>query len=693
MGSLFEIVGLISGIDTNSLIDGILSVQQRPILALQDQKAEIDRKAKATAVIGTAVSDLEAMLTSLKLASNTNAKSVLLTQSTTSLGRLTATASASAANGTHVVTVKTLATATRVESGAAIGQAVNSAVSITDPPTGSGGSGLSAAATAGTFTIYGPSGNATITITDGDTLTTVIANINGQTGTTGVSAALVSNKLELTVGAGTISVGAGGDTSNFLDVANLSGANQSGLTLTSTHNIGVVQTSADLQDARFSTALSASTATFEINGVSIAYDETADSLNEMISRINASTAGVVAAYDSVQDKLVLTAKSTGAETIGLQDTAGNFLAATGVLSATQTLGQNAVFTVDTVDGGNDITRAGNTITDVIPGVTLTLEQADAANAITVTIQQDTGASTSLVQNFVAKVNSLLDLIADQTAFDADDKTAAVLLGDSAISGLAVQIRNIVLGQAEGLTGEFTSLQDVGVTTGVVGTKAGSANTVQVDLSDLIDKLIENPDAVADLFTKRETAAVLKAGGIGNIGSLTGAPTVRREAGTYKLEIATIVGDPAVDPQAATLTFTPDDGGTAIVQTFTVTPGEANTAVIPGMTINMAATLAAGSDEITVTVPVRGIAHILDDYLEGVLGPNGVFEAREDSAASQKDDLDDRILKQERRLFATRDRLVRQFAALEATLARLQGQQNFINSQLSTLGGFGIGRSG
>ena len=693
MGSLFEIGGLISGIDTGSLIDGILAVQNRPILALQDQKAEIDRKAKATADIGTAVSDLEAMLTSLKLASNINAKSVLTTQSSTSLGRLTATASASAANGSHVVTVKTLATATRVESGAVIGQAVNAAVSITASPSGSGGSGLSAAVTAGTFTIFGPSGNATITIAADDTLTTVLANINAQTGTTGVTATLVSNKLELSVGAGTISVGAGGDTSNFLDVANLSGANQSGLTLTSTHNIGVVQTSADLQDARLATALSASTGTFVINGVSINYDETADSLNEIISRINASTAGVVAAYDTVQDKLVLTAKSTGAETIGLQDTTGNFLVATGVLSATQTLGQNAVFTIDTVDGGNDITRASNTITDVISGVTLTLEQADAANAITVTIQQDTGASTSMVQNFVAKVNSLLELIADQTAFDADDKTAAVLLGDSAILGLAVQIRNIVLGQAEGLTGQFTSLQDVGVTTGAVGTKAGSANTVQVDLSDLIDKLIENPDAVADLFTKRETAAVLKAGGIGNIGSLTGAPTVRREAGTYKLEIATIVGDPAVDPQTATLTFTPDDGGTAIVQTHTVTPGEANTAMIPGMTINMAATLAVGSDEITVTVPVRGIAQMLDDYLEGVLGLNGVFEAREDSAADQIDDLDEQILKQEKRLIATRDRLVRQFANLEATLARLQGQQNFITSQLSTLNGFGIGKRG
>ena len=38
-------------------------------------------------------------------------------------------------------------------------------------------------------------------------------------------------------------------------------------------------------------------------------------------------------------------------------------------------------------------------------------------------------------------------------------------------------------------------------------------------------------------------------------------------------------------------------------------------------------------------------------------------------------------------------VVRQFAALEATLARLQMQQNFITSQLSTLGGFGLGKTG
>ena len=166
--------------------------------------------------------------------------------------------------------------------------------------------------------------------------------------------------------------------------------------------------------------------------------------------------------------------------------------------------------------------------------------------------------------------------------------------------------------------------------------------------------------------------------------------MRKEAGTYKLEIESITGDPSSDPQTATLTFTPDDGGTDIVKTVTVTPGETNTELIPGMSIQMAATLAVGSDDISVTVPVRGIAQILDDYLAGLLSSTGMFEAREEAAADEIRDVDARIIRLEARLVEQRERLVRRFASLEATLARLQGQQSFLSSQVTAWAGLSGG---
>ena len=696
MGSLFEIGGLISGMDTASLIDGILSIQQRPILQLERKKDEIDRKAEAVAAVGSRVSDLKSLITSLKLRSNINSKSVFMSQPSDSTALLTATASADAANGVHKVTIKNLATATTVQSDGLIGQAVDATASVTGTTVGSSGSGLRTAVTAGTFTIHGPSGNATITIADGDTLNDVVGDINAETGTTGVTAALVndsesrSNLLQLSVAAGTVTVGSGDDTSTFLEVMNLTGANQSGTTLTSTHNIGVVQTSADLQDARLKTSLSASTGTFKVNGVEFSYDATSDSLNDVIGRINSSSAGVNMAYDSMQDELVLRSKTTGAETVALEDVSGNFLAAVDVLNATQSLGENAVFAIDTVNNGADITSASNTITDVIPGVTLTLQQEDASNQVTVTISQDVGTATGLIQGFVAQVNSLLQYIADQTAYDADEDEAAILLGDSAVTLLASSIRRTVLGHGEGLTGQYTSLQDLGLSTGSVGSAVGTAGTIEVDTSDLSEALSTNPDAVADLMTARETAASLVSGGTGNIPSISGSPSVRKEAGTYKLEIESITGDPSSDPQTATLTFTPDDGGTDIVKTVTVTPGETNTELIPGMSIQMAATLAVGSDDISVTVPVRGIAQILDDYLAGLLSSTGMFEAREEAAADEIRDVDARIIRLEARLVEQRERLVRRFASLEATLARLQGQQSFLSSQVTAWAGLSGG---
>ena len=49
--------------------------------------------------------------------------------------------------------------------------------------------------------------------------------------------------------------------------------------------------------------------------------------------INASNAGVTAVYDVVQDRLRLSASTTGPTTIGLEDKTGNFLAATGAIVA------------------------------------------------------------------------------------------------------------------------------------------------------------------------------------------------------------------------------------------------------------------------------------------------------------------------------------------------------------------------
>src|SRR5262249_2612666 len=95
----------------------------------------------------------------------------------------------------------------------------------------------------------------------------------------------------------------------------------------STTNLGVTDVGATLTNARLATPISgldpSGNGSFAINGVTINYRDT-DSVTSIINRINASSAGVTAFYDPIQDRLRITASQTGARAMTLTDTQGNF---------------------------------------------------------------------------------------------------------------------------------------------------------------------------------------------------------------------------------------------------------------------------------------------------------------------------------------------------------------------------------
>ena len=69
----------------------------------------------------------------------------------------------------------------------------------------------------------------------------------------------------------------------------------------------------------------AATGTFDINGVQINYDASLDSLNDVIARINGSSANVTASYDAATDELKLTNTTNGPAAVTYSDVSGNFM--------------------------------------------------------------------------------------------------------------------------------------------------------------------------------------------------------------------------------------------------------------------------------------------------------------------------------------------------------------------------------
>ena len=69
------------------------------------------------------------------------------------------------------------------------------------------------------------------------------------------------------------------------------------------------------------------TGTFTINGVSLSYDASVDTIDSIVGKINGSAANVTASYDAVSDQITLTSKQTGAQSISVADDGGGNLMA------------------------------------------------------------------------------------------------------------------------------------------------------------------------------------------------------------------------------------------------------------------------------------------------------------------------------------------------------------------------------
>jgi flagellar hook-associated protein 2 len=163
-------------------------------------------------------------------------------------------------------------------------------------------------------------------------------------------------------------------------------------------------------------------------------------LSGVVKAINAAGAGVTATAVEVspgQHKLQLSSTTTGATTsLSLDDGSGGNPFAASTLGAVQQVaaGQDALLQVGGA-GGYTVTRASNTISDLMPGVTLTLTKADPLAPVTVEVAADPAATADAVSKLVDAVNAALADIRKHTAYDAATKRSALLTGDGLLRGL------------------------------------------------------------------------------------------------------------------------------------------------------------------------------------------------------------------------------------------------------------------
>jgi len=233
---------------------------------------------------------------------------------------------------------------------------------------------------------------------------------------------------------------------------------------------------------------------FTVNGVSISYDLSADTLNSVISKINNSTAGVNALYDKFADRMVLTNKSSGSGAVTVTDNGTSNLATgmgmTAASGATTALGQTAQVTIDGLNNGNPISSNDDVFADTetgITGLSFTLKADTGSSQITVA--NDSSGIRSKVDAFVSSYNAVVDYIAQQSAVTGTDtnKTPGLFTGDQSVQFFQNSLREMLGSQVSGLPNGYNYLGGLGV-----GTTGQSPDISVFDADKLTNAFINDP---------------------------------------------------------------------------------------------------------------------------------------------------------------------------------------------------------
>jgi flagellar hook-associated protein 2 len=516
--SLLSISGLATGFDWKSVVTQLANAERLPETTWQQTQSTINQKNNAFGSIKSYLNNLQADAQALK--DPTLYTSSLATTSDSTIA--SATAASSATIGTFTFNITQLATAAQINGTNNIGKPISQSGDLTAVTLGD--AGFSTAATAGTFTVNGKQ----ITVATTDTLQQVFDKISTATGNK-VTAGYNTGTDEITLASADSSeviLGSAADTSNFLQAAQL--YNNGTGSVTSTAALGRVRLTDSLSSAKLTTAITdggSGAGQFSINGIAINYNSGNDNIQNVLDRINTSSAGVNASYDSQNDRFVLTNKVTGDVGIALQDDTGNFLAATGLSGGALSHGKNLLYTLN--GGTQQLVSQSNTITQDssnIPGLNVNVLTKGIA---TVTVGNDTSKVKTAIQNFIKDYNSIQSYIGTQNASSTDSTgkvTAGILASDQDANGIASSLRSLSFAPVPGLSGALNQLASLGIQTN------GKDNTIQLSDSSALDTaLAGNLNDIKNLFSDSTNGLATKldtylTNTVGDAGTLTNHQT-------------------------------------------------------------------------------------------------------------------------------------------------------------------------
>lgn len=143
--------------------------------------------------------------------------------------------------------------------------------------------------------------------------------------------------------------------------------------------------------------------------------------------------------------------------------------------------------------GFPITIRGNKLTQIIPGATINLLDADPNKNVSVIIEEDIEAVADKVSAFVEETNSMLGFFEKQFAVDAESDTSKMLSGDSGLQSLQYQLRKTLQDGIIDNEGKRQGLSAIGIT-------FNRGGMLEFDRKQFLASANENFKLCSDIFS-------------------------------------------------------------------------------------------------------------------------------------------------------------------------------------------------
>lgn len=295
-----------------------------------------------------------------------------------------------------------------------------------------------------------------------------------------------------------LQVGVSTDKSNIRDVLGLI-ADETGKSIQSSRELFKVNTNTLVTEADMFRAGTITTGTFKVGNQEITVK--ADSkLSDIIAQINNNEAANATAYwDSINGKLVIQSRSSGAALINIETGTSNFTDILGFTSSTlnpdntvketrlniknQEIGSNAKFSIN----GTNYSSSSNTVDSAvsrIKGVTLNLKDISPNETVTINIQKNSDGLATAMEDIVNSYNELMKNVDEQLA------SSGKLHDQSTLMLIRNQLRNIMTSSDAGAS-VFRNLAAVGISvSNASGNNVSTSNDSIINLSLDKDKFLE-----------------------------------------------------------------------------------------------------------------------------------------------------------------------------------------------------------